>query len=187
MIRVTIILALAAGLLTDFSAAQDQEKKRKKRAGGRDATQLLAPFKDLDLSEEQQTKMKQIAEKFAAPLQELRQKAMGAVSPETLKARREAGRKARAEGLKGKELQEAIDKAASIGEEAAAQMKEMREKMASMQKEMREAMLAVLTDEQRAKLPQRGPRAGGERKGKKKGENQGKNKGKKKKADDGDK
>lgn len=173
MIRKAIVCALAICLITNFSSAQDEEKKKKKgkRQGGRNiATQMMARFKNVGLNEEQQAKMKEIIKGYAGKIMEMRKEQFAAFSPEARKARQEAGKKARAEGLKGKALQEAIDKAAPIKEEVAAKMKEITKKMAGMQKEMREKLMAVLTDEQKAKLPKRGKKGGQNKKKKKKDE-----------------
>lgn len=168
MIRSTIVCLIAVCLMANLSGAQDEGKKKKKgkRAGGRDvAAQMLGRFKNVGLSDEQENKMKEIIKSFSGKLQELRKESNGLFSPEMRKARQEATKKAREEGLKGKEARDAIAKAAPITDEIAGKMKEVQQKMAAVQKELRDALTAVLTDEQKAKLPKRG---GDGKKGKKK-------------------
>lgn len=164
MIRIATVFALAVCLMGSISSAQDETKKKGKKKAGDPTAQMMARFKKFELSEEQQAKMKEIAGKFAGKLVALRKEANAAFTKEARKARQEAMKKARGEGLKGKKLQEAVNKAAPVPEAAAAAQK----KMAEMQKEMREALTAVLTDEQKAKLPKRGAGNKGKKKKKKK-------------------
>ena len=171
MIRSAIVFGLAICFLTNFAAAQDEEKKKKKgnRQGGRNvAGRMMARFKNVDLSDEQKNKMKEIVKKFSGKLQEMRKEQSTLFTPEMRKARNEAGKKARAEGLKGKELQAALNKAAPVSEEVAGKLKALQQKMGGIQKELSQALTAVLTDEQKAKLPKRGQGNRGKKKNKKK-------------------
>lgn len=166
---------LAVALMASQSNAQDGKKKKDKRGGRNVAAQFLGRFKGVGLTDEQESKMKDVLKKFVGKLQELRKESAGLLSKELRKARSEAMKAAREAGLKGKAIMEAVNKKAPVPEAVAAKMKEVQAKMAAVQKEIRAALENVLTDEQKAKLPKRGGNKGN--KGKK-------GKGKKKKKDD---
>lgn len=173
MIRSAIVLTLAICMSASLSDAQDEKKKKKgqNRAGRQVATRMMARFKNVDLTDEQKSKMQEILKKHMGKLQELRKEMSSVITPEMRKARAEAGKKARAEGLKGKELRTAVEKAVEVPAEAAGKMKELQKKMTAAQKDIQAALAEVLTDEQKEKLPKRGGNRPGKGKGKKKKKN----------------
>ncbi|MEE2640036.1 MAG: hypothetical protein VX768_05375 [Planctomycetota bacterium] len=160
MIRVLLMMTLAIGAMTNQSSGQDEKKKKGKKGQRNQTAQLLGRYKDVGVNEEQESKMKKIIKEFSAKMQDLRKEANKAFPAEARKARQAAGKKARAEGLKGKDLQAAINKAAPVPEAAVATQK----KLAEMTKELRTALDNVLTDEQKAKLPKKGGKGKGKKK-----------------------
>ncbi|MEC9094897.1 MAG: hypothetical protein VX438_19470, partial [Planctomycetota bacterium] len=167
------IFSLAICLLSGLANGQDENKKKKgqKRGGKQIASRMMARFKNANLTDEQKSKMARIIKEHSGALQELQKATNTLLSPEIRKARNEARKKAQGEGLKGKELQAAVEKAAAIPAGDVEKLKEIQKKSAAKQKEIVEALTALLTPEQKAKLPKRG---GGKKpaKGKNKKDNQ---------------
>ena len=157
LLMLVLVLAIAAPL-----AAEDK-KKKKKKPGKRAAAGLRIPIpKSIDLSAEQKEKVAALQKEYGPKIAALRKKQ--ALSKDARKARAIARKKAQAEGKKGKELRAAVAAAAPLTDE----QKTAQTEMQALYKEYRTAALALLTDEQKAKLPKRGGKKKGGKKKKKK-------------------
>ena len=157
LLMLVLVLAIAAPL-----AAEDK-KKRKKKPGKRAAAGARIQFpKGVEPSAEQQEKLAELRKEYGPKIVAIRKKQ--ALSKDVRKARAEALKKARAEGKKGKELRAAVAAAVPLTDE----QKAAQAKMRALQKEIRAAVFALLTDEQKAKLPKRGGKKKGGKKKKKK-------------------
>ncbi|MCH8047685.1 MAG: hypothetical protein IID44_28665 [Planctomycetes bacterium] len=156
LLLMVLVLAVAAPL-----AAEDKKKKKKpgKRPAARSRIQIP---KGVELSAKQKEKVEALRKEYGPKFVALRKKQ--ALSKDVRGARAEAIKKAKAEGKKGKELRAAVAAAVPLTDE----QKAAQAKMRALQKEIRAAVMALLTDEQRAKLPKRGGKKKGEKKKKKK-------------------
>lgn len=162
--------ALAAMISVPCLAADEEKgKKRRGRKGQQNAaTQLLKQLEEVGLTEEQVAKAKELGKAAAAKMKELRDSA--GISNELTKKRAEVMKAMKESGKKGKELAAAINKEAGFSDAQAAALV----KVNKLRTEFRAAVVALLSDEQKAKLPQSLQRAA-------KGGKKGKGKGKKKK------
>jgi hypothetical protein len=171
------VFGLAFALLfTTVVVAQDAPKQKKNRgaAGGNNAaTNVLKQLKDVGLTDEQKTKIEAMAKKSMTDMRDARKEAE--ITPELTKKRMAAQKELQESGKKGAELIAAVNEKAGITESQAKFFKKMAESRTALLK----GAVALLTDEQKEKLPQRVKRmaSGEERRGK------GKGKGKKKKAE----
>ena len=169
------VVLLATAIALPLVAQDKQKKKRKKKGqrGNAAVVQMMNRLKKLNLSDEQKEKIKKIAADHGPKLAAVTKKVRETLTRDELRARQEAGKKARSEGKKGRELQAAINAVVPKEKQKAyaAAQKEARAAQAAF----RNAVAAVLTDEQKkeAKLVAR-------KKGKKKATRK-----KKKKKDDG--
>lgn len=161
------VFALVA-LLAAPSFAQDDEKKKKKgeknakgRAGA--AAQLLKKLEPAGLTEQQVAKIKEMSAKIQKEVKAAREAA--GITQEIQKKLAAAQKSARDSKLKGKERMAAVYKEAGISEEQVAALKKANE----MRQKLTKEVMAILTPEQKEKLPaaKRGQRKGGA-KGKKK-------------------
>jgi hypothetical protein len=137
LMSLTLALVVAAPLF-----AADKKKSTL-------ATSVLKKFEKAQLTEEQVTKIKDLATKVAEKTAPAKKRAV--YTPEQMKAREEALKKARAEGKKGKELTAAIKDAAKLTPTQVAAVREIQTAYSAMMKEI----LGMLSDEQKARLPRK--------------------------------
>jgi Skp family chaperone for outer membrane proteins len=162
LLIVCLALAMTAPLL-----AQDKGKGKGKARNRRADAAVTRAFQlppSITLSAEQQEKLAALKKELVPKLTEANKKLAENLTDEQKKARREAAQAARQAGKKGKELQQAVEEAMKLTPEQQAAMTKARKELASVTQEVRTAVRNLLTDEQRAQLPQ--PKKGA--KGKKK-------------------
>lgn len=170
------LLCLACTLMfaTMTIAADDApaKKKGKKNAGQRAgvASTVLKQLQDVELTDEQKTKIQELAKKSMTDMRAVRKEA--GITPELMKKRAEAQKELKAAGTKQSEMFAAVNKKVGMTEAQVAVLKKANESRQALLKQA----IALLSDEQKAKLPKRMLQAGK----KKPGNNAGK--GKKKKA-----
>ncbi len=156
-----------------------QQKKGKKGKKGRQqrkpsVVRLLPKEVQATFSDEQKEKIALLNKEFGPKLAEFAKKRASILSPEQKKAQAEARKAATEAGKKGKELQEAVRAAMKLTDVQKKQLAELTKVTAPLNKTIREKVLALLTDEQKAKIPKRaggkakGDRAKGPKKGSKK-------------------
>jgi hypothetical protein len=112
--------------------------------------------KEVQLSDDQQAKVKELIAKFNPRMAELHAKQQAIITPEQAKAREEAVRKAKEEGKTGKDAKQAIEATLQISAEQKQQLSELKQAQQALQKEARDALMSLLTDEQKAQLPKKG-------------------------------
>ncbi len=142
-------------------------RKRKARKAQRSASaQLLKQLEPVGLTDDQVAKIKEIGAKAQTELKAAREKA--GITPELQKKLAEAQKSMKDSELKGKERMAAIHKAAGLTEAQAVALTKSNELRMKMHKEV----IAMLSDEQKEKLPQNLKRLTGAAKkgGAKKGE-----------------
>ncbi len=147
-----LVLTLAVVLAMPAMAADEKKKKKKK---GRKAPAAVRVPKGIVLTAAQKTQVAAINKEFAPQLIEVAKKARAIVTDEQRKARSAAAKKAKADGKKGKEARAAVDAAAKITAEQKKALGEVNKARQAITKAARAKFAAILTAEQKAKLPKR--------------------------------
>ena len=149
-LRTIAALALAALLVAPSIAADDDAKgKKKKNARGNAAGQLIKQLEPVGLTEDQIAKIKELGKASTTAMAQVKKDA--GITAELMKKRQAAMKELKDSGKKGKELAAAINAKAGISE---AQAEALVKANTSRQKLQRDVM-AILTDEQKAKLPEK--------------------------------
>ena len=149
---ISVSLTLLIGVV---ASADDGLKPAAKEAGrgrGKNAPvvrRLMQPFKAVEMADEQKTMVMAKAGQTATKIAEEQEE--HGITMEVIKARSEAVKAMKDSELKGKEKQAAIDKEAGLSDEQSEGMREVTEMTKSFQKEV----FAMLSDEQKASLPDR--------------------------------
>ncbi|MCA9138536.1 MAG: hypothetical protein KDB00_17315 [Planctomycetales bacterium] len=172
------MLGLAFALLcTTVVVAQDAPDKKKKSADGAGrpnaAATILKQLKDAELTDEQTAKIQELAKKSMAEMRAIRKEA--GITPEIMKKRTEAQKELKDSGKKPAEMFAAVNEKAGLNEAQIAAIKKTDASRAALLKDA----VALLSDEQKAKLPKRVTQAGKQGDAKKADAAKGKNKKKK--------
>lgn len=182
--RIVLTLSLVVLLGSSLFAAEAQQKGKKGKKGqqqGKPSVTRSLPKEVVStLSDEQKKQIALLNKEFGPRLAELAKKRAAILSPEQRKAQTEARKVATEAGKKGKELREAVDAAAKLTEDQKKQLAALAKESDPLNKTIREKVLALLTDEQKAKIPKRAGGTAEPEKGKGKGAKKG---GKKKAAE----
>ena len=144
-----LVLTLAVVLAMPAMAA---EKKKKK---GRKAPVAVKVPKGIELTADQKKDVAAINKEFGPKLAEVQKAVNGVISKEQRQARQAANKKAKADGVKGKARQAAIQAALNLSDEQKAKMKELTKKRQEIQRAARAKFVEILTAEQKAKLPKK--------------------------------
>ncbi len=158
-------VALTVILVSPAFAQDDAKGKKKKNAqkGRSPAAQLIKQLEPVGLTEDQVKKINEMAKASAAEAKKMKEDA--GITTELLKKRTEAQKALKESGKKGKEMTAAVNEKAGI---TAAQA-EVFAKLNTSRQKMQRAVIAMLTDDQKSKLPEKMQRllkaAGGKKKG----------------------
>ncbi len=125
---------------------------------------IMSWLKDIDLSEEQEAKLKEIIKEAGPKLVEVRKKMADVLTDAQKTARQEAIKAAREAGKKGKEMREAMEAAVELTDEQKEAMKEIRKEMQEAMKTVQEQVMALLTPEQREAVKEKMRKPAGKRK-----------------------
>ena len=147
-----LVLTLAVLIATPALAAD--KKKKKKRKGRKTPVAVKVP-KGIELTVDQKKQVAAINKEFGPKLAEVQKAVNGVIRKEQRQARNAANKKAKADGVKGKARQAAIQAALNLSDEQKAKMKELTKKRQDVQKAARAKFVEILTDEQKAKLPKK--------------------------------
>jgi Spy/CpxP family protein refolding chaperone len=142
--------------MVSSTPAQDAAKKKKNQPA-KEPPAVQLP-KDITLTDEQKTKVAEIEKEFGPKMKELREKLDKILTEDQKKARQEVLKEAREkgkDGKKGKELAEAVKNAMKLSEEQQKQYDETDKQIVALRQQILEKVKPILTEEQRAKLPQR--------------------------------
>ena len=164
-------LALVAMMVAPALGADDEKKKERKGKKGAQRSPVAAMLKQLEpvkLTDDQVAKIKAIGEKVQAAMKSAREEA--GITPELQKKLVAAQKSVADQKLKGKERTAAVHKAAGLSEAQSAALAKLNAARGKMNSEI----MAVLTDDQKANLPEKlkrlaNPKKGGAKKGDKKG------------------
>ncbi|QDT03920.1 hypothetical protein K227x_23050 [Rubripirellula lacrimiformis] len=169
-------VALLVTLVAFPAVAQEGEKgKRKGKAGAQRnaATQLIKVLEPVGLTAEQTEKIQTLGKAADASMKSIREET--GLTPAIMKKRMEAMKSLKDSGKKGKELATAVAEASGLSEANLAAIAKMNEARNKFQK----SAIALLTDEQKEKLPKNLVRLTKE--GNQQGKGKGKGKGKRNK------
>jgi hypothetical protein len=148
--------ALLAALMVAPVIAQDGAKAKKKGNRGQRAnatTQLLKQLEPVALTDEQVAKIKELGKVAVVKMKEARDKA--GITAEVTKKRAAAAKSLKDSGKNRKEMQAAINKAAGLTEAQIAGWASVTESRRKFYKDA----IALLSDEQKEKLPKQLQRA----------------------------
>jgi hypothetical protein len=137
----------AAKKQTEDKKAAKKPAKDKLAAGLAQAAKYFQPPQGVKLNEDQIAQLRSLKQKYASQLKDAL--ATAKLKKEQATARKEAMVKGKADGLKGKQLQQAADAAAKLTDK----QQQAKQTLASIRKEVRTSIRGMLTEEQKAKLP----------------------------------
>lgn len=163
-----LMVAAVAAMLVIPAVADDAKKERKKKGskGARTAAmQMMKQLEVVGLTDEQTTKLKELGATADEAMEALRNEA--GLTKELVKKRTDAQKELKGSGKKGKELAAAVNEKAGLTEQQAAAFASLNAARMKFHKEV----VGMLTDEQKAKLPEKMMRmmkSGKGKKGKKK-------------------
>jgi len=138
-------------------------KKKRRRRGNRGlgfARQIMRQLAKVDLTAEQKKKTKEVIAKHKDKFAAVNKKRSVIFTKERRKARRDANKAARAEGKKGKELRAAINAAVKFTTEEKEKLKSINKEQRTLMIALRKDVFALLTAEQKEKLPKQRRRKG---------------------------
>jgi len=147
--KCAVALALFGAIAFAWQAeAQNQNKKK----GGGDPTAAMAKkLESVELTDEQKTKLKAINDEHGPKLKDAQAKVDKILTPEQIKARREAQQAAKAAGKKGKEAQDSVTEALKLTDEQKKTMADADKELKSAQSAYQTAVAGILTAEQKEK------------------------------------
>ena len=163
---ISVCAALLVFLAAHAIAQEDGDKKKKRRGGDQITKNIMRQFAKADLSEEQTKKAKEIIAQHSEDMASLQKELGSLISKEQKQARRQAQKKAKQDGLKGKERNQAIWAAMKFSEEDIKKFQDVNKKTNQLRQKIAKEIYATLSDEQKEKVKLRGKR--GSKKGKKK-------------------
>lgn len=137
----------AAKKVAEKKAGEKKPAKAKPDAGLVQAAKLFQPPRGVKLNDDQHVQLKSLKQKYASQLKDAF--ASAKLTKDQAAARKEAMTKAKADGLKGKQLQQAADAAAKLTDE----QRKARDTIAAIRKEVQTSIRSMLTDDQKAALP----------------------------------
>ncbi len=149
MKRNVFLMAVLSTLLVLPATAQEAKKKGDANANNRLVAQFLKQLEPAKLTDEQVAKAKELGKEMNAKMTELRKEA--GITAELQKKRTEVIKKMQDSELKGKERMDAINKEVGLTEEQAAAMV----KINQMRTEFQTKVVGMLSDEQKAALPEK--------------------------------
>ncbi len=151
MVQKLFLMAVVSAMMVLPSAAEDEKKK--KRQGNRGNNRVVAQFmKQLEpakLTDEQIAKVKELGKEAMTAMTALRKEVE--LSPELQKKRAEVMKTMKDSELKGKERAAAINKEAGLSEKQAAALVKVNETRLAFQRKI----YGMLSDEQKAALPEK--------------------------------
>jgi len=137
-----------------FTLAASAEDKKKA-----DEPKKPAPFanvftfpKTVTLAADQQKKLDELKKEYTPKLEELKKQQDAILTADRVKAQKEALAKAKADGKKGKELNEAGQAALKLTEAETKQLAESKMAQSKLMGEINKKKMEVLTDEQKKAL-----------------------------------
>ncbi|MDB4380855.1 hypothetical protein N9Z70_05645 [Mariniblastus sp.] len=149
---VALLLCFATVAVAQDDAKKGKDKK-KARAAGSANSYIMKAFKSVEMTDEQKKKAEAVLAKYDGEMKDARKAVVSVLSKDENKAKNEARKEAAKAGLKGKEMTEAVEKAMGLSEDKMAKYREALKKPAAVTKKVKDEIMALLTDDQKAKMP----------------------------------
>lgn len=146
-----VAFGLVCALAVPGLAQEEKGKKKKGELQGPAAAAFQLP-KEIELTAEQQEKVAALKKELGLGLQALIKKQSDILTAEQKTARKEAGAKNKADGVKGKEAKAAVDAAMKLTEAQQKEWDAVQKEVAAYQGKIKEKLHSFLTDDQKAKL-----------------------------------
>lgn len=152
-----LMAGLTIAVVTGAHAADGaaKEKGKKKPEPG---AQIFNLPKEVELTAEQQEKVAALKKEFGTQAAEAQKKVDDVLTAEQKQARKTASDKAKADKLKGKDAQAAIEAALNLSDEQKTKWTAAQAEFRELQGKVRAKMAEFLTDEQKAKVPGLAPK-----------------------------
>ncbi len=153
-LRSSILSVAAISVLAGANwAAEDAPAATKKPDPSGASAQVFQLPNEITLTADQETKMATLKKEFGPKIAALQKQSSDILTKEQREARKAAMAKAKAENLKGKPLQEALDAAINATPEQKEKLDAVKKELDPIIAEVKKQVLNLLTDEQKAKLP----------------------------------
>lgn len=152
--KITLIAVVVAGLISGTGIAQENDRQNERRQRP-DPFQQFFTLPGIEFSEDQQGKIEELRKEFVPKLTKNQDAWNGVITDEQQQARREAFQSAREVGKEGQELRDAVDAAIKFTAEQREQRAAIQQERDKLLSDIWTQLTALLTDEQRARLPQR--------------------------------
>jgi len=150
-----ILLTLTIALLITLPGVAQEKKKKGRRGQITPMAQAMIKMmkirdtlETLDLSEEQQAKLKKMHEEAAPQMKEVYEKMKAILTEEQQAAAETASKEARAAGKEGRQFVVAVETAIKLTDEQKEKMAKLLPTVTEHQKEMLKGIRALLTPEQ---------------------------------------
>lgn len=146
---ITMALILACTVSVDAAEKGAKKKKGKKQGVRIQALNLPAT---VELTAEQKEQVASLKKEYTPQFAALMKKNREILTADQRTARRDAVKKAKEEGKKGKELRAAVSSAIKLSDDQSKQMKEVSKEMKKLNGEVRGKLSKILTADQLAKI-----------------------------------
>ena len=161
--RLILVPTLAMLICVSLMAQEKSKRKRVKLAPMTQAMMRMAKMwetlKELDLTEEQDAKLKGIRDETAPKMKAIMDKLGQIVTEEQKKAVEAAAKKAKEDGKKGPAFFAAVQSAVDLTDEQQEKMNKLVPEIQAVQRQMMKSITSMLTPEQKEKMKQlRAPR-----------------------------
>jgi hypothetical protein len=159
MKRVASYLVATASVLVLSTCLVAQERKpadasATRERGSTTPREFTFPA-EVSPTDAQQAKLKELQEKFQPKLIDLNRKRAGILTDEQRQAQRDAFQKIREGNLDRQKATELLAEAVKLSPEQQKEIQAVEKEMQELQREINDQKMALLTDEQKAKLPRR--------------------------------
>lgn len=161
-ITVSVALTLVAASTLLSQAAERAQARRRQRPDGGPFARVFR-LRGVEFSEDQQAKVDEIRGKYVPKLLEVEKKRRGILTDEQVQAQRDAFQAAREAGKQGRELQQALAAAFELTDDQKKQLASIQRERAELIAQIQTELRALLTEEQRKQMRQRGGAGGARR------------------------
>ncbi|MEX2139946.1 MAG: Spy/CpxP family protein refolding chaperone [Pirellulales bacterium] len=150
LILVAIAIFCGAALQGE---AQDRKKKNAKKAA-KAPDPLAKMLANIDLTAEQQAQVGELKKEYGPKLAALQKRRSEVMTPDRRKAEKEAKKAAKDAGKKGKEAKAAVEEVLGLSPAERERLATIQKEQQALRAELMEQARALLTPEQKAKLPE---------------------------------
>ena len=148
-----LVMAMAGPVLAKGGRGKGADK-----AANHEIGKVLRFLKNVTLTTEQQTKVDSLKSEYRPKVSDGLKKVNGVLTPQQKQDQRAAQKKAKADGLKGKAANAAVNAAVNLTTDQKQQLSQAKKDLKAVEKELRQKARDLLTPEQNASLPTKGKR-----------------------------